>query len=160
MIYLVIILLLLIPAAIGFIGWKLSSPRYKGPVSDHFNGKVFYNRNNVEVKGFGEFIRWIASRKKTKWKKIDAPTGPPPPARVGKGELRITFINHCTFLIQVDELNIITDPIWSERASPYSWIGPRRMRPPGLKMEDLPHIDVMIVSHDHYDHLDVSSIKR
>jgi L-ascorbate metabolism protein UlaG (beta-lactamase superfamily) len=155
-----IIILLLSFAVIILIGWKLSSPRYKGPVSDHFDGKRFYNRGGVEVKGFKDFLKWIATRKRVRWKKIDAPTGPPPPQRAGKGELIITFINHCTFLIQVDGMNIITDPIWSERASPLSWAGPKRMRPPGIRIEDLPPIDIMILSHDHYDHLDEASVKK
>jgi L-ascorbate metabolism protein UlaG (beta-lactamase superfamily) len=159
--------ILLIPAAallfiISFIigGWLLSAPRYKGPLSDHFDGKKFNNPGNVQPQGLGNVLKWLLNRKKEKWEKISPPPGPPPPDRVSEGELRITFINHCTFLIQVDGMNILTDPVWSERASPFSWAGPRRMRPPGIRMEDLPKIDVLLISHNHYDHLDIASVKK
>ena len=69
-------------------------------------------------------------------------------------------MNHSTFLIQSDGLNILTDPIWSDRTSPVSWVGPRRMRPPGIPFEDLPKIDLVILSHNHYDHLDIPTLKR
>ncbi|NTV47752.1 MAG: MBL fold metallo-hydrolase [Chlorobiales bacterium] len=72
----------------------------------------------------------------------------------------VTFINHCTFLIQVCGLNILTDPIWSERASPFSWAGPKRLRQPGLRFEDLPPIHTVLVSHDHYDHMDTTTLNR
>lgn len=74
-------------------------------------------------------------------------------------DLRVHFINHSTFLIQIDNVNILTDPIFSERASPLSWAGPKRAMPPGLKMEEIPKIDVIIISHDHYDHFDVDTLK-
>src|SRR5262249_27426795 len=90
----------------------------------------------------------------------NAAPGPAPPHRVGRGELRVTFINHATVLIQMDGLNILTDPIWSERASPLSWAGPRRRRPPGIRFEDLPSIDAVLISHNHYDHLDLPTLAR
>jgi L-ascorbate metabolism protein UlaG (beta-lactamase superfamily) len=76
------------------------------------------------------------------------------------GELRVTFINHSTVLIQLDGLNILTDPVWSDRVGPVQWAGPHRVRPPGLRMQDLPHIDVVLISHNHYDHLDLPSLQR
>jgi L-ascorbate metabolism protein UlaG (beta-lactamase superfamily) len=69
-------------------------------------------------------------------------------------------VNHSTFLIQVDGINILTDPVWSERVSPFTFTGPRRMRPPGVKFEELPRIDLVLLSHNHYDHLDVATLKR
>ena len=72
----------------------------------------------------------------------------------------ITWIGHSTFLIQVDGLNILTDPNWSNRASPVSFAGPRRLVPPGLRFEDLPRIDAVVISHDHYDHLDGPTVRR
>jgi L-ascorbate metabolism protein UlaG (beta-lactamase superfamily) len=72
----------------------------------------------------------------------------------------ITWIGHSTVLVQVEELNVLTDPQWSERASPFSWAGPRRLSPPGLAFDDLPRIDVVVISHDHYDHLDLETVKR
>lgn len=72
----------------------------------------------------------------------------------------ITWIGHSTLLVQLDGLNFLTDPTWSERASPVSWAGPRRLSPPGLAFENLPPIDVVVISHDHYDHLDLATVKR
>lgn len=72
----------------------------------------------------------------------------------------VTPIGHATFLIQMDGLNILTDPIWSERFSPVSWAGPRRRQPPGIRFEELPPIDVVLVSHNHYDHLDFPTLNR
>ena len=86
--------------------------------------------------------------------------GPPPAARVPQGTLRVTTVGHATFLIQMDGVNILTDPIWSERCSPVSWAGPRRHKEPGIRFEDLPPIDVVLVSHNHYDHLDLPTLER
>ncbi|HEU4521778.1 MAG TPA: MBL fold metallo-hydrolase, partial [Thermoanaerobaculia bacterium] len=91
---------------------------------------------------------------------VDDPPGPPPPARVNDGRLRVTFVNHATTLIQMDGVNILTDPIWSERCSPVSWAGPKRHRPPGIRFEDLPPIDAVLISHNHYDHLDLPTLRR
>lgn len=90
---------------------------------------------------------------------IQDPSYPPPPLRVTDG-VRITHINHATLLLQVDGLNILTDPIWSERASPLSWIGPKRVRAPGLALPELPPIDAILISHNHYDHLDIPTLKE
>jgi N-acyl-phosphatidylethanolamine-hydrolysing phospholipase D len=72
----------------------------------------------------------------------------------------ITWIGHATLLVQVDGLNVLTDPNWSDRAGPTSWIGARRVNAPGLGFEDLPRIDVVTISHDHYDHLDLPTVQR
>ena len=72
----------------------------------------------------------------------------------------MTFVNHATVLVQTANVNVLTDPVWSERVSPVSWAGPRRRRPPGIRFEDLPQIDCVLVSHNHYDHLDVDTLER
>ncbi len=72
----------------------------------------------------------------------------------------VTWVGHSTLLIQIDGLNILTDPIWSDRASPLSFVGPKRYMPPGLPFEDLPEIDLVLISHDHYDHLDKETVRR
>jgi N-acyl-phosphatidylethanolamine-hydrolysing phospholipase D len=72
----------------------------------------------------------------------------------------VTWIGHSTVLLQLDGVNVLTDPHWSARASPLSWAGPRRLSPPGLRLEDLPRIHVVVISHDHYDHLDLRTVQR
>jgi N-acyl-phosphatidylethanolamine-hydrolysing phospholipase D len=75
-------------------------------------------------------------------------------------EPTITWIGHATFLVQLEGVNLLTDPIWSDRASPVTWGGPRRVTPPGLRFEDLPPIHLVLISHDHYDHLDLPTVRR
>ena len=138
----------------------VAAPPYHGPITDHFDGEHFHNPEPARQRG-SAFIKWMLNRQRGYWREwVDAEPGPPPPLRVGDGELRITFINHATTLIQVDGINILTDPIWSDRTSPVSFIGPHRHRPPGIRFEDLPPIDLVLVSHNHYDHLDVATLKR
>ncbi|HSK28634.1 MAG TPA: MBL fold metallo-hydrolase [Candidatus Limnocylindria bacterium] len=80
--------------------------------------------------------------------------------RAGRLNPSMTWIGHATLLVQTGGVNFLTDPKWSERASPVSWGGPRRLSPPGLAFEDLPRIDVVLISHDHYDHLDLNTVTR
>lgn len=136
-----------------------SAPRYRGPASDHFDSERFRNRRSIEHGGFGDLLRWMWTREPGPWQdSTDALPGDPPPRRVGPGELRVTFVNHATVLVQMDGINILTDPIWSDRCSPVSWAGPKRVRPPGIRFEDLPPIDLVLVSHNHYDHLDIRTL--
>lgn len=133
---------------------------HQGPETDHFDGQHFYNSGSG-LRGTGSVLRWLANRKPGPWRKwVDEPPGAPPPERVAGGEIRATFVGHSTVLIQMDGMNIVCDPIWSMRASPFSWIGPRRHRAPGIRFEDLPPIDIVLQSHDHYDHLDVATVSR
>lgn len=78
---------------------------------------------------------------------------------IGSDELRITWVGHATFLLQLPGLTILTDPVFSDRASPVGWAGPRRFSPPGLTLDSLPPVDAVLVSHDHYDHLDAPSVR-
>ena len=80
--------------------------------------------------------------------------------RENQGEATVTWVGHSTLLIQLDGVNLLTDPQWSDRASPFSFAGPRRVMSPGLRFEDLPPIHLVLISHDHYDHLDVATVKR
>ena len=153
-------LVLLFVALVIGLGWAFSGPVYRGPRSDHFDGKRFHNLAPRPGGGFGDFMRWQLGRRRGPWQQRAAPPGPPPPRRVGRGELRVTFINHATVLVQQDGINLLTDPIWSDRTSPVSFAGPRRHQPPGLRFEDLPPIDVVSISHNHYDHLDLPTLRR
>lgn len=80
--------------------------------------------------------------------------------RANAGNPTVTWVGHATLLVQLDGVNLLTDPQWSLRASPVSFAGPARVTPPGLRFEDLPPIHVVVISHDHYDHLDVATVRR
>lgn len=135
---------------------------YRGPRSDHFDGARFFNPGAAQAKGLGEVLRWKLSSRATTWPDLshESPVFAQPPATVTGNELRATFVNHSTVLLQVAGCNLLTDPIWSERASPLPWVGPRRHRPPGVRWDDLPRIDVVLLSHNHYDHLDLPTLRR
>ena len=106
-------------------------------------------------------VRWLTTRDAGPWRRwTDVPPAPSPPPRVGPGEMRLTFVNHSTVLLQMDGVNVLTDPIWSERCSPVSFAGPRRVVPPGLRFEQLPPIDLVLVSHNHYDHMDLPTLRQ
>ncbi len=140
--------------------------------SAHFDGNLFFNpgfppgpaspHGQEPRRGSSGWIwRWLFGTDWPEWPEIkDFSPGPPPVPRVPKGALRITPVGHSTFLVQMDELNILIDPIWSNRCSPVSWAGPKRRTPPGIRFEDLPPIDLILVSHNHYDHLDLPTLKR
>ncbi len=134
---------------------------YRGPVSDHFDGERFFNPHHPPLSGPRGLVRWMANRQRGLWRDwTDAPPGLPPPAHISDGRLLATFVGHSTVLIQMDGINVLCDPIWSLRASPFSWIGPRRHRPAGIRFEDLPPIDVVLLSHDHYDHFDLPTLRQ
>lgn len=131
-------------------------------LSDHFTGEKFINPTLEEQfsPGFSEIIK-MAREGRAKWPdNVENSTVPRLNEALEPGDIALTFINHATFLIQTAEMNILTDPVWSERASPMGWIGPKRVRKPGVAMKDLPAIDLVLVSHNHYDHLDVETLKR
>jgi L-ascorbate metabolism protein UlaG (beta-lactamase superfamily) len=136
-----------------------AAPAYEGPPASHFDGERFVNREPVE-RSFADFVRlgWDSITEAVSWPEwIEIEQRKIPHARVAEG-ISITFINHSTFLLQVDGINILTDPVYSERVSPLRWLGPRRVHAPGVRMEDLPPIDVVLISHNHYDHLDEDTL--
>lgn len=113
-----------------------------------------------EPHGFGSFLKWMVTRRNR------PPEGNVPRLATtgavdspGSG-LSITWIGHSTFLIRAGGMSVLTDPIWSERASPFQFAGPRRHIPPGLSFDALPPIDAVFMSHDHYDHLDDATVRR
>jgi L-ascorbate metabolism protein UlaG (beta-lactamase superfamily) len=135
------------------------------PLSDHFDGKRFHNPQR-RMRGFGDMVRWMRSRQPGPWPRwMENSPGIAPPAHVphdsdAADALRLTFVGHMTFLLQWQGLNILTDPIWSKRASPVQFAGPRRVCAPGIRFEELPKIDLVLLSHDHYDHMDRLTIQR
>ncbi|WP_319588451.1 MBL fold metallo-hydrolase [uncultured Desulfobulbus sp.] len=138
------------------------APRhYQGPVSDHFDGERFFNPGKPMDKGLLEVLKWYWTRQPQPWPEYsEFPVTDKPPQRVMGNQLRISFVGHVTLLIQTQGLNILTDPVWSDRASPFTWIGPKRVHPPGIRFEDVPPIDLVLISHNHYDHLDLASVER
>ena len=117
-------------------------------------------------RGFGDFLRWRLERLRSGSVERPPPGSLTPVAsriaepRTGPGDARLTWIGHSTFLVQVGGANLLTDPVWSDRASPVHWAGPRRLVPPGLSFDRLPPLDGVLLSHDHFDHLDRPTVRR
>jgi L-ascorbate metabolism protein UlaG (beta-lactamase superfamily) len=133
--------------------------RYK--MSDHYDGQRFFNPGVPRSsRGLVPLLRWRLHGQRIKWPAgLSDPPFPPPPETVPSGCVAITFINHASFLIRFAGATILTDPIFSERCSPVSWAGPRRARPPGIALADLPRPDVVLLSHNHYDHMDLPTLR-
>lgn len=147
--------------AVGLGATGCSQPYYSGPVSDHFDGERFRNLTPPRETSRWAALQWQFNRNMGPWPEwVENEVMDKPPARIEGPELRVSFVNHNTVLLQTQGLNILTDPIWAERASPISFLGPKRVRAPGIRFDDLPKIDVVLVSHNHYDHLDTEVLSR
>src|SRR5438270_1781227 len=137
------------------------APAYHGPRSDHFDGKRFFNYERTPEGQLEDALRrQELGRHRGHWDDWQETPADMPPPRVAGGELRVTFVNHATVLVQTESLNILIDPVWSERVSPLAWYGPKRHRPPGIRLADLPPIDLVLLSHNHYDHMDLPTLRR
>jgi L-ascorbate metabolism protein UlaG (beta-lactamase superfamily) len=131
------------------------------PLPKHFDRKRFFNPGALPARGFLDLLRWkLTSRPSPSPRFISDVQPSKPPSLVEGDQLRVTLINHSTLLLQQNGSHILTDPIWSERASPVRSIGPHRRRDPGVHWEDLPRIDTVLLSHNHYDHLDLPTLRR
>jgi L-ascorbate metabolism protein UlaG (beta-lactamase superfamily) len=157
----------MLAAAAAFIGvssvWMSRMKTYAGPVSDHFDGERFFDPDGVPPKSLGEVLRWQFGRDRQRqaWPEwAPSPHADTPPARVAGDKVRLSFVGHASWLIQTAELNILIDPVWSARASPFGFAGPKRVNDPGIAFDALPPIDVALVSHGHYDHLDLATLSR
>jgi len=143
--------------------WMSSMKTYDGPASDHFNGLHFFDPDGAPPKSLREVLRWQfdGGRQRAKWPDW-APSAhaDTPPERVDGDKVRLSFVGHASWLIQAGGLNILIDPVWSMRVSPVAWAGPKRHNDPGIAFEKLPKIDVVLVSHGHYDHLDIATLSR
>jgi len=139
----------------------VQQPSGAAPFPKHFDGQRFFNPDAPQARGFLDIMRWKFSTRPSPSPRFIADVEPSKPLSVVEGdEFRVTMINHSTVLLQQHGVNILTDPIWAERASPVTWAGPRRRRAPGVRWEDLPRIDIVLISHNHYDHLDLASLRR
>lgn len=121
----------------------------------------FENLQPFPDKSFGELLKWRLFSSREKWPDwVETKQGQVSVERVTGSKIHFLPVNHASVLIQVEGKNILTDPIYSMRTSPVSWAGPKRVREAGIKFEDLPPIDIVIISHNHYDHLDLPTLKR
>lgn len=142
----------------GFAG-RAKNPYYRGPVTDHFDGVRFFSPGQPQDKGLAEFLRWQFGGGRKPWpKSYPSPFQDKPPTQVPG--LRVVLIGHASFLVQVAEFNILIDPVFAERASPVPFAGPKRVNPPGIAFEDLPPIHTVLITHNHYDHLDLDAVGR
>ncbi|WP_445681898.1 MBL fold metallo-hydrolase [Radicibacter daui] len=146
----------------GPISGKSRNRYYSGPPSDHFDGERFFNPGGSAPHGLGAVLRWKLKGGARKWPvAVPSPHAPDlPPQRLAPGALRVSFAGHASFLIQAGGLNLLTDPVWSHRASPFERLGPSRYNAPGIAFDDLPPLDGILLSHGHYDHLDIATLKR
>jgi L-ascorbate metabolism protein UlaG (beta-lactamase superfamily) len=150
-------------AGSGGVAWATLSrsrnPYYQGPVTDHFDGLSFTDGRPV-TKGLIDIWRWQTSKRERETFPAHYPAPPQdkPPASV-EG-LRIVHLGHASFLYQMDGRNVLVDPVYAERASPFSFAGPKRVNEPGVAFADLPKIDAVLVTHNHYDHLDLATLER
>ena len=120
-----------------------------------FDGRRFANLGTGQPHGLGAVLRWMLTRQRGAWpSEVANDPAPRPRARVDDGTIHATVIGHATVLIQVAGLNLLPDPVWSPTIGPVKGLGIRRVCPPALAFEDLPKIDVVLLSHNHYDHLD------
>ena len=149
---------------LGGVGYaaktRSRNPYYQGPPSDHFDGVRFFNPGHTQDKGLAELLRWQLGGDAEPWPESYPSPFPPtkPDARVSG--LRVTHVGHASVLVQVAGLNVLMDPVWATRASPVRFAGPARANPPGVAFEDLPAIDAVLVTHNHYDHLDGRALSR
>jgi L-ascorbate metabolism protein UlaG (beta-lactamase superfamily) len=127
--------------------------------SDHFDGERFFNPGGAGLRSFRDFLRWRASRTRPDWPEWIADNVPPLPAAPPPGAIAASFIGHATLLLRFAGFAILTDPIFSLRASPVASLGPKRVRAPAYALEDLPQIDAVCLSHNHYDHMDLPSLR-
>lgn len=135
------------------------NPYYRGPVSDHFDGVRFFRPGHAAERSAADLARWQFSGGRQAWPaSFPSPFADHPPARVDG--LRVVLVGHATLLVQAVGLNILVDPVWSDRVSPFRFAGPRRVNPPGIVFDDLPPIDAILITHNHYDHLDVATLGR
>jgi L-ascorbate metabolism protein UlaG (beta-lactamase superfamily) len=126
--------------------------------SDHFDGKRFRNLGGVQPPSFRDVARMIRTPRRPWPVHIDVRQQLPPAPRAAD-EVVITFVGHSTFLVQSETANILIDPVYSDRAGPFGRLGPRRVRQPGVAFNDLPQIAIVLLSHNHYDHCDLATLR-
>jgi L-ascorbate metabolism protein UlaG (beta-lactamase superfamily) len=128
--------------------------------SDHFNGKTFFNPGEQSGRGLRDLIKWKMTSRAAPWpKKVEVARQPLPPAPTVDGVVA-TWIGQSTFLLRTATSTVLTDPIFSDVAGPLPWLGPRRVAAPGVDFDGLPKVDLVLLSHDHFDHCDLPTLRR
>jgi L-ascorbate metabolism protein UlaG (beta-lactamase superfamily) len=131
------------------------------PISDHCDGHRFFNPRIHINRTWLDVLKWRRTSKGTPWpRSVKSPSPPPLPPAPRDGTMRATWINHSTVLLQTRLGNILIDPVFSDRVSPVSWAGPKRVHPPGIALDALPPITAILLSHDHYDHCDKAALTQ
>ncbi len=153
---------LILTALLALCGVSAQAQPY--PESDHFDGRLFLNPGLGRIdKTFGDMWRWSREDKAVWPEWVETATGPVVWPAAGRGAAA-TFVNHATFVVRFGAadsgVTALLDPIWSERCSPVSFAGPKRVHAPGVPFDSLPRVDVVMISHNHYDHLDLPTLKR
>jgi L-ascorbate metabolism protein UlaG (beta-lactamase superfamily) len=137
------------------------NPYYRGPVSDHFDGTRFFYPGHPTDRSRLDLLKWhFAGGARPPWPAEFPGFRDTPPHCVQGAALRVSFIGHASVLIQTEGVNILIDPVWAERASPLARFGPKRVNAPGIALEDLPPLDAVLVTHAHYDHLDLATLSH
>jgi len=130
------------------------------PISDHCDGRRFFDPEGIAARPLRDVLRWKLTSRAARWpRRVEHVAGPDPLLPAPGGTAAATFVGHSTFLVRTAGLALLTDPIWSDRAGPLRWLGPRRVHPPALPLEGLPRLDLVLVSHNHYDHLDLPTLR-
>jgi len=127
-------------------------------MTDHFDGHRYFNPNGANGPSLSMVPRMLLTPR-ARWP-VSIPVQPRKPPSVPEQQVALTFIGHATFLIQAAGTNILTDPVYADRASPSQSTGPRRVRAPGVRFEDLPPVSIVLLSHNHYDHCDVHALRE
>ena len=136
----------------------MSRRRY--PISDHYDGTRFFNPHAVTGRGLRDLLKWQRTRRSVPWPEhVALAPHAPPPAAVPPGHAAATFIGHSTFMVRTASTVLITDPVFTSHAGPFGRLGPQRVRPPAVPIERLPPTSIVLLSHNHYDHLQPSSLR-
>jgi len=132
-----------------------------GVTPPRFDGRRYENPGESASRTMRELLRWQFTAVRRPWPAwVEQEHAVTLPGAVPTGTLALTFVNHSTFLLQTGGATILTDPVWSDRASPLPFAGPRRVHAPGVPFDRLPRIDIVLVSHNHYDHMDLHTLRR
>jgi L-ascorbate metabolism protein UlaG (beta-lactamase superfamily) len=144
----------------SFVASAFGRPGRALPVSDHCDGERFFNPSGQPARPLGDATTWQRTRETSPWPESVPLTAYPPPPPVVPGAIAATFVGHSTFLLRTTNAVILTDPMFATHAGPFGRLGPRRVHPPALPLDSLPIPDIVLVSHNHYDHLQPSSLRR